>query len=91
MFQWMSEIKSQKKESRKSSCYLSDTASTLGGTQCPIRWHRRDPHGKEGRIECLFGLQCHQLAKTMGHFGRSHERGIYSKQIESFQRNQKAG
>ena len=91
MFQWMSEIKSQKNENRQSPRYLSDNAFTLGGTQCPIRWHRRDPHGTEGRKECSFGLQCHQLAKIMGHFGRSHERGIYSKQIETFQRNHKAG
>ncbi len=30
---------------------LYDTASSLG-TQCLNRWHRRDPQGKEGRIEC---------------------------------------
>ena len=63
----MLEIKSRKNENRKSMPYLSDIASILGGTQCPNRLHCRDPHGTEGGIECLFDLQCHQLAKIMGH------------------------
>jgi hypothetical protein len=43
------------------------TASRLGGTQRPNKWHLCDPHKKEGRIECLFDLKRLQLAEIMGY------------------------
>ncbi len=52
MWQLVREIKSQKYENQKSLLYFSDTASRLGGTQCPKYWHCCDPHGEEGWIEC---------------------------------------
>jgi hypothetical protein len=52
----------------------SNPTSRLGGTQCPDRWHCHDPHGKEGRVECLFDLQCHQFAEMMGkNIGKSQD------------------
>jgi hypothetical protein len=54
-------------ENQKSLHYFSDAASRLGGAQCANRWHCCDPHGKEGRIECLFDLQCLQSAEIMGY------------------------
>ncbi len=44
------QIESQKYENQKSLLYFSNAASRLGGTQCPNKWHRCDPHGKEGQI-----------------------------------------
>jgi hypothetical protein len=63
----MLEIELQKYENRKSQHYLSDTVSTLDGTQSPNRWqwHHHDSHGKEGRIEFFFDVQCHQPAEIM--------------------------
>jgi hypothetical protein len=61
------QIELQKYENRKSLHYFSDTAFRLGSTQCANRWHPCDPHGKEGWIECLFDLQCPQLAEIMGY------------------------
>jgi hypothetical protein len=43
--------------------YLGDATSTLKWHTMPNRLHCRDPHGEEGRIECLFDLQCRRLAK----------------------------
>jgi hypothetical protein len=54
-------------ENQKSLHYFSDTPSRLGGTQCNNRWHCCNPHGKEGRIECLFDLQYLQLVEIMGY------------------------
>ena len=48
----------QNNENQKSQRILSDTTSTIIGTQFPNIWHHSDPHGKEGRIEFLFDLQC---------------------------------
>jgi hypothetical protein len=52
MLQLVRETESGKYENKKSLHYFSDTAPRLGGTQCPNKWHRCDPHGKEGRMEC---------------------------------------
>jgi hypothetical protein len=57
----------QKYENQKSLNYFSDTASRLGGTQCPNKWHRHDPDGMEGWTECSFDLQCPQLEEIMGY------------------------
>jgi hypothetical protein len=63
MEQPICEIELQKYENQKSLHYFSNTASRLGGAQCANRWHCCDPHGKEGQMECLFDLQCLQLAE----------------------------
>jgi hypothetical protein len=77
-------------ENQKSLHYFSDAASRLGGTQCANRWHRCDPHRKEGWIECLFGLQCLQLAEIMGYQWAGTIMGWLLKNIVTFQPVQKA-
>jgi hypothetical protein len=49
------------------SLALGHSILATGGAQCANRWHRCDPHGKEGWIECSFDLQCPRLVEIMGY------------------------
>ncbi len=68
MFQsiWKSSRKKMKIENQCATLVMPHL-HTLNRHTMPNRSHRRDPHGEEGRIECLFDLQCQRLAKIMRH------------------------